>query len=180
MAKARRKLKVFQAQFGFYDSVVAAQSRWAALRAWGVHQNLFSSGEATLATDEAAIAAAILNPETPLRRAIGSNDPFALEPTSLPQAPEPPEGKAMPATRAPEPAVPPKPPADRSKLDAAEKALKALDVRRKREEAKLRQEADELEARREAAQDAYVQARQTAEAALAEARGDYAKAAGED
>jgi type IV secretory pathway VirB10-like protein len=179
MAKGR-KLKVFQAQFGFYDSVVAAQSRWAALRAWGVHQNLFASGEARLATDEAAIAAALLNPETPLRRAIGSNDPFALEPTSLPQAPDVPKAAAMPAAPAPEPAVPPKPPADRSRLDAAEKALKTLDVRRKREEAKLRQEADALEARREAAQDAYVAARKTAVAELAEAGAAYAKSAAQD
>jgi hypothetical protein len=180
MAKARRKLKVFQAQFGFYDSVVAAQSRWAALRAWGVHQNLFTSGEARLATDEAAIAVAILHPETPLRRAIGSNDPFALEPTSLPEAPEPPEGRVAPETPKPEPPAPPKPPADRSKLDVAEKALKALDVGRRREEAKFRQEAKELEARREAALTTYVEARKTAEAELAEARAEYAKASGED
>ena len=51
---AVRKLKVFQAQFGFYDTVVAAPSRAAALRAWGTHQNLFASGEAKVATDEAA------------------------------------------------------------------------------------------------------------------------------
>ena len=44
---AGRKLKVFQAQFGFYDTIVAAPSQAAALRAWGVNQNLFASGEAT-------------------------------------------------------------------------------------------------------------------------------------
>ena len=71
---AGRKLKVFQAQFGFYDTVVAAPSQAAALRAWGMHQNLFASGEATVTTDEAAVAAAIAHPETPLRRAVGSND----------------------------------------------------------------------------------------------------------
>ena len=31
---AARKLKVFQAQFGFYDTVVAAASHTAGLRAW--------------------------------------------------------------------------------------------------------------------------------------------------
>ena len=35
------KLKVSQAQFGFFDTVVAAPSQAAALRAWGVNQNLF-------------------------------------------------------------------------------------------------------------------------------------------
>ncbi len=73
---AGRKLKVFQAQFGFYDTVVAAPSQAAALRAWGVNQNLFASGEAKAATDEAAIAAATAHPETPLRRAVGSTEPL--------------------------------------------------------------------------------------------------------
>ena len=84
---AGRKLKVFQAQFGFYDTIVAAPSQAAALRAWGTHQNLFANGDAKVTTDEAAVAAATAYPETPLRRAVGSSDPFALEPTSLPKVP---------------------------------------------------------------------------------------------
>jgi hypothetical protein len=52
MAKAPgRKLKVFQAQFGFHDSVVAAPSQTAALRAWGTRQNLFGEGQARLTED---------------------------------------------------------------------------------------------------------------------------------
>jgi hypothetical protein len=78
-----RKLKVFQAQFGFYDTVVAAPSQAAALRAWGTRQNLFASGDAKVVTDEAAVAAATAQPETPLRRAIGSTDPFVLEEPEL-------------------------------------------------------------------------------------------------
>ena len=74
-----RKLKVFQAQFGFFDIVLAAPSQAAALRAWGTHRNLFATGDAKVATDEAAIAAALEHPGTPLRRAVGSNEPFALE-----------------------------------------------------------------------------------------------------
>nr|MBA3810869.1 cell envelope biogenesis protein TolA [Caulobacteraceae bacterium] len=81
MAKAvKRKLKVFQAQFGFHDSVVAAPSQAAALRAWGTHQNLFADGQARIANDAKAVAAARAHPETPLRRAVGSSDAFALEP----------------------------------------------------------------------------------------------------
>jgi hypothetical protein len=176
------KLKVFQAQFGFYDTVVAAPSQAAALRAWGVHQNLFASGEATLVNDQAAIAAAVLHPQTPLRRAIGSDDPFALEPASLPRPPEARKAKASPSSAKPKPkpAATPKPTADRSELDAAEKALRQLDDRRKREEANLRQEADELEARRDAAQNAYVEARTAAAAKFVEARAAYRKAGGED
>ena len=52
-----RKLKVFQAQFGFFDTVLAAPSQAAALRAWGTHRNLFATGHAKLATDDAAMAA---------------------------------------------------------------------------------------------------------------------------
>jgi hypothetical protein len=177
---AGRKLKVFQAQFGFYDTVVAAPSQAAALRAWGVNQNLFASGEATVATDEAAIAAATSHPETPLRRAVGSTEPFALEPTSLPSVPDAPKKTAAkPALKA-KPVAPAKPPADRSSLDAAEKALVSLDEGRKREEAEFRREADDLEARRMAAQDAYVAARKGATSEVVSARSAYRDAGGVD
>src|SRR5579875_3598210 len=137
MAKAHgRLLKVFQAQFGFYDSVVAAPSQAAALRAWGTHQNLFADGQAGIATNEAAVAAARDHPEKPLRRAVGSNDEFSLEPTSLPTVPDAPKRQKPKAKLTP----PSQPAADRSKLDAAEAALRALDERRKHEEEDLRRE----------------------------------------
>jgi hypothetical protein len=177
---AGRKLKVFQAQFGFYDTVVAASSQAAALRAWGVNQNLFAGGEATVATDEAAVAAAIAHPEVPLRRAVGSTDPFVLEPTRLPDVPEAPKkSAAKPAVKA-KPVAPAKPPADRSKLDAAETALGALDEDRKREEADFRREAEDLEARRMAAQSAYVEARKAATTKVVDARTAFRKAGGAD
>ncbi len=177
---AGRKLKVFQAQFGFFDTVVAAPSRAAALRAWGARQDLFASGEATETTDPAAIAAATAQPETLLRRAVGSTDPFALEPTSLPKVPDAPK-KARPKPVAKsKPGAPAKPPADRSKLDAAERALRALDDRRKALEADLRREEDELEARKAAAQAAYVEARKAAAGKIVDARTEYRKAGGED
>jgi hypothetical protein len=176
---AGRKLKVFQAQFGFYDTVVAAPSQAAALRAWGVNQNLFASGEAKVTTDESAVAAATAHPETPLRRAVGSQEPFALEPTSLPSvpaAPKRPSLKAVPKTKAPPPA---RPPADRSKLDAAEAALRDLDEARKAEEADLRREAEAFEARRMAAQSAYAAARKAATSKVVDARTAYRKAGGQ-
>lgn len=177
---AGRKLKVFQAQFGFYDTVVAAPSQAAALRAWGVNQNLFASGEAKVTTDEAAIAAATAHPETPLRRAVGSSNPFALEPTGLPDVPDAPKKPApKPAVKA-KPSAPARPPADRSKLDAAEKALGELDESRKREEAGFRWEAEDLETRRAAAQSAYVEARKAATSTVVDARTAYRKAGGGD
>lgn len=174
-----RRLKVFQAQFGFYDTVVAAPSQAAALRAWGVNQNLFASGEATIATDAAAIAAATAHPETPLRRAVGSREPFALEPTTLPSVPDAPKKPLARAARRGKPEPAPRPLPDRSNLDAAEEALSALDNRRKREEAGFRREAEDLERRRMAAQDAYVAARKAATSQVVEARAAFRKPGGE-
>ena len=175
-----RRLKVFQAQFGFFDTVVAAPSQAAALRAWGVNQNLFASGEAKLTTDEAAVAAATAHPEIPLRRAVGSSDPFALEPTSLPAVPDGPKKTAIKPVAKAKPTKPSRPPADRSKLDAAEKALSALDDTRKREEAGFRREAEDLEIRRIAAQASYVEARKAATSEVVDARTVYRQAGGEE
>jgi hypothetical protein len=180
MAKpANRKLTVFQTKLGFYETVVAAPSQPAALRAWGVHQNLFASGQAAIAEDAEAVKAALAHPETPLRRAIGSNDAFALEPTSLPKVPDAPKGKALaPPKSEAKPKARAKPLPDRSALDAAEAALKTLDEARKRQEAEFGDKQDALEAAREEAQAAYVAGRKAATAAVVEARGAYRKAGG--
>jgi type IV secretory pathway VirB10-like protein len=181
LAKApARRLKVFQAQFGFYDSVVAAPSQAAALRAWGVHQNLFADGRAQITEDGQAIEAALAHPETPLRRAVGSTDPFALEPTSLPKVPDaPPRAAAKPEPKA-KSAARPKPPADRSALNVAEAELRKLDEARKREEADFRRRQAELDAVRDEAQARYVEGRKAATAAVVAARGDFRKAGGAD
>ena len=139
--------------------------------------------QARITEDPQAIEAALAHPETPLKRAVGSKEPFALEATSLPSVPDRPKPKAVAKAvartgRKPEPAT--RPPADRSKLNAAEKALHDLDERRKREEADLRREAEALEARRMAAQSAYVEARKAATSQVVDARTAYRKADGED
>jgi hypothetical protein len=178
-----RKLKVFQAQFGFFDTVLAAPSQAAALKAWGTHRNLFATGHAKVATDEAAIAAALERPGILLRRALGSNEPFAVEPTSLPKIPdlpnaEPAAARPLAAKVKPKPA--PRPPADRSRLNAAEAALCQLDGERKREETDLRREQEELDAKRTAAQQDYVEARKRATTAVVAVRDAYRKAGGTD
>ncbi len=176
---AGSRLKVFQAQFGFYDTVVAAPSQAAALRAWGIHQNLFASGDAKVTTDEAAVAAALEHPETPLRRAVGSSDPFQLEPASLPKAPDPPKRPTVvKAAAGSKPNVPARRPADRTALDAAELSLRKLDDARKREEADFRRRQDELEAAKTAAQSAYVEDRKAVTVAIVKAREAYRKAGG--
>src|SRR3954468_12397798 len=182
-----RKLKVFQTQFGFFDTVLAVPSQAAALRAWGTHRNLFATGHAKLATDETAIAAALEDPGTLLRRAVGSNDPFSVEPTSLPKVPDlaaampepesPPKAKPQPKPK-PKPVRKPSP--DRSQLNVAETALQELDDQHVREEADLRRQQEELDAKRAAAQQRYIEARKRATAEVTAAREAYRKAGGID
>ena len=181
MAKATaRRLKVFQAQLGFYDTVVAAPSQAAALRAWGMHQNLFADGLAHTTDDPQAVEAALAHPEVPLKRAVGSSDPFALE-ANLPKIPDAPrKAQSSPAATEKRKAPPTKPPADRRALDAAGAAVRELDERRKREEADFRQRLEDLKAEQLKAQDDYVRARKEASAAVVDARRAYRDAGGKE
>jgi hypothetical protein len=176
LVKAAPKLKVFQAQSGFYDTVVAARSQAAALRVWGVHQDLFKGGGAGPATDPRAIEAALAHPNIPLRRALGTDDDFALVPKGLPKVPAAPKAAVASAKKA-EPA---KPSANRSKLDQAQAALRALDEARKAQEASLRAEQAELAQKISEAQANYVEARGSATAVVVQARQAYRKAGGRD
>lgn len=96
MAARARRLKIFRAEIGFYEAVVAAPSRPEALKAFGVRQNLFSEGRAAEEADPQAVAAALEAPLVVLRRPIGEHGPFLKEP-ELPPAPEPAAGRAVPA-----------------------------------------------------------------------------------
>ena len=179
-----RKLKVYQAPFGFHELVVAAPNQAAALRAWGTRQNLFAEGLAKVATDAAAIAAALKHPETPLRRAVGTNDSFELEATSLPKMPraETRGGKGRTATQTREPArkaKPAPPPPDRSALDQAELALRQLDERRRREEDRFSRRWDELHREQETARKHYASAKEAADEAVKSARAAFRRAGGE-
>jgi len=171
-----RKLKVFQARIGFHDTVVAAPSQAAALRAWGVHQNLFARGEARVTTDPATVEAAVAHPETPLRRAVGSNDKFSLEPTGLPRVPDAPK-KPTPRAR---PVERQRPAADRSRLDKAEDGLRDLEKQRKAEEAEFRRQQQDLERRQETAAATYIAARKRAKELIETEVTAYRKAGGKD
>ena len=57
-----RTLKVFSTSAGFYEAVVAAPSRKAALAAWGVHDDLFASGAAREVDDPGLRDAALARP----------------------------------------------------------------------------------------------------------------------
>ena len=180
MAKTPR-LKVFAAPFGFHDSVVAASSQAKALEAWGIRQNLFAEGRATVSEDAEAIAAALAHPGVPLRRAVGSNEPFSLEP-GLPDVPDPPKRKTADLKLVPKAKPPPepvRPPPHRSALDAAEKALTAINARRIEDEADLARRREALEAQEAASRQRWIADRKAAEAALEKARRAYRAAGGE-
>src|ERR1700761_1856245 len=175
-----RKLKVFQASFGFHESVVAAPSQAAALRAWGSHQNLFADGSAKVTTDAAATEAALSHPETPLRRAIGSDDPFQLEAKSLPKVPQAHKQKIAPAGKPRKAAPPEAPPPDRGELDRAEEHLRALNEKRRREEARFERRLRDLQAEQAEAQRNYVEDKKGAEREVQSARRTYRAAGGRD
>jgi hypothetical protein len=110
-----RALKVFRTPVGFYDAIVAAPSQKAALAAWGTTTNLFASGDACVVEDPALQAEALAHPGEVIKKSRG--DVAAM------LGPEPPKRPARQQTlRAAE-----KPKArhtpDRSRLDAAERAL---------------------------------------------------------
>ena len=73
-----------------------------------------------------------------------------------------------------------RPPADRSKLDAAEAALRELEDKRKWEEADFHRQLAELRAKQMVAQQAYVELRKRTTAAVVDARQAYRKAGGTD
>jgi hypothetical protein len=182
MAPAKaRKLKVYQAPFGFHESVVAAPSQAAALRAWGSHQNLFAEGLAKVTTEAAAVEAALKHPETPLRRAIGSNDAFELEAASLPKVPRAEDARAGKEASSPaRTSKPVAPPADRSALDSAERELKRLEDQRRHEEDRFSQRWDELHREQEDARQEYADAKDAADQAIKAAGKAYRRAGGRD
>jgi hypothetical protein len=170
------KLKVFQAPFGFYDSIVAAPSQTAALKAWGSHQNLFAEKIAFVVTDERDIAAAIVHPEMPLRRPIGSNKPFELEPSAAPKVPKLQKSKEQIKSIKSELR---KPLPDRKKLDKFEAALRNLNESHREEEAKFDRRMQALHDEKAAAQRSYIEAKTAAKSAIETARRAYLKAGGE-
>lgn len=189
---APRKLKVFQAQIGFYDTVVAAPSRPAALRAWGLRQDLFATGHATVAEDPVAIEAARAHPETPLKRAVGSTDAFALEAAHLPDIPAAPARRKAPSSapkktppkaRSAQAALPepkPKPRPDRRALEAAEDRLRAVEAERQEEEAAFTRRRASLEKEISEAKAKFAKTRKAAAAGVSEALAAYRRAGGQD
>jgi hypothetical protein len=71
-----RRLKVFRAHLGFYDTIVAAPSQKAALEAWGAGANEFHQGFAAETKDPALVATALGKPGIVLKRQFDTKGPF--------------------------------------------------------------------------------------------------------
>jgi colicin import membrane protein len=71
-----RRLKVFRAHLGFYDTVVAAPSQKAALEAWGAGAHEFSAGFAEVTSDPDAVTCASAHPGIVLKRPFGTKGPY--------------------------------------------------------------------------------------------------------
>jgi len=142
---------------GFFDSVVAAPSRKAALAAWGARQDLFHEGLAAVTEEPEAVKAATARPGVVLRRAAGEAGPYRED----------------------------APPPDRSRRDAAEADLRAAEREHAAEAAELQTQREalerrlrELEERAARAEDAWASRRRALQAAVDKARRAWRRAGG--
>jgi hypothetical protein len=166
LAKAARRLKVYRATLGFRESVVAAPNQTAALKAWGVRQNLFAEGAAEVTNDAEAVRSALAQPEIPLSRPIGSKAAFRAGQEGAPKSPA---GKRKASA---------KPAPDRTALDAAQAQLAKIDTEGKAAATAFRDRLAALQAEAMASEDAWAKRRAKAQADVDAARRAYVRAGG--
>ena len=121
------RLKVFSTTSGFHDSIVAAPSKPAALKAWGAKTDLFSMGAAKLVTDPKIAKKALDRPGEVIRlkRSGGGEE-------------------AAPRKKKAKPTSPP----SRSRLKAAEARLASVETAQSRELDAIKRELSALEKKR--------------------------------
>lgn len=151
------KLKVFCTTSGFHDSVVAAPSRPAALKAWGANTDLFSMGVAKQVTDPKIVKKALARPGEVVQLSRTSGQ----EPKSTAKRPAR-KGRAKPPSRA--------------KLAAVEQRLAKLEQEQAKERDTIDRELRALERKREQLRRRHAKARSATEDKLAEARERYESA----
>ena len=152
------KLKVFCATSGFHDSIVAAPSKPAALKAWGAKTDLFSMGAARLVTDPKVAKKALERPGEVIRlKRSGGGEEVAA-----------PRMKATP-----------KRPPSRSKLKAAETKLADLTARQGKQLEALDRELKALEKKRDQLAARHAKDRAAAEDKVEKVRDDYESALAE-
>lgn len=177
-----RQLKVFSTPAGFVNAVVAAPSQKAALEAWGIRENVFANGSATVVTDPELIAQALATPGRIVRVPIGSEEAIlkgAKAPARGPSAPAA-KPKATAKSSAKAEKTPPPPPPDRGPLTAAEAAVAAAEAHKSEELDRLDQEFRDLQERRSRREAALERELKTARSAQDLAMRRYRQAGGAD
>lgn len=122
------RLKVYMTRIGVRDWVVATASQKAALKAWDVHRNLFSTGEARETNDSEHVALAMKTPGLPVPVPGRGLDPEERQKTS---------NVVRLATARPTPIVQKAKSRDTSRLDAAQEELRAFERDAVRERAEI-------------------------------------------
>jgi hypothetical protein len=146
------KLKVFCATSGFHDSVVAAPSRPAALKAWGARTDLFSMGVAKVVTDPKIVKKALARPGEVIRLNRSGGEEAAPSKKKKPRAAKPPS---------------------RAKLTAAEEKLADLEKEQGKERDRIDRELKALQEKRDQLEKRHSNARSAAQDRLDQARADY-------
>lgn len=145
------RLKVFCTTSGFYDHVVAAPSRPAALKAWGAKTDLFSMGVARQIDDPTIGKKALERPGEVIRLKRSGGEAPA------------PKRKAAPKAKPP----------SRARLKAAEAQLEKLTAEQDKEIASIEGELKALEKKRDQLAARHRKARGSAEAKVEEEREAY-------
>ena len=122
------KLKVFCATSGFHDSLVAAPSKPAALKAWGAKTDLFSMGVARLVTDPRIAKKALDRPGEVIRIQRSGDLEEVTAPKKRRQSAKPPS---------------------KAKLRAAEEKLAALEAKQAEQLGAIDRELKAIEAKRD-------------------------------
>lgn len=145
------RLKVFRTTSGFYDHIVAAPSRPAALKAWGAKTDLFSMGVAKQVDDPKIERKALERPGEVIRLKRSGEE--------APAPKRKPKSKAGPPSR--------------SRLKAAEERLAKLTARQDKELAAVEDELKALEEKRDQLEARHSKARRSAEEKVEEEREAY-------
>ena len=147
------RLKVFCTTSGFHDSIVAAPSKPAALKAWGAKTDLFSMGAARLVTDSKIARKALERPGEVIRlKRSGGGE----------------EGEA-PRKKKAQPRKPP----SRAKLKTAEDKLAKLKAEQSKELDAIEREMRAIQRKRDQLAARHSKARKAAKERLGEAREEY-------
>jgi hypothetical protein len=147
------RLKVFVTSDGLTDYVVATTSKAKALAAWGVHQDVFKSGQAHETDDAELVASASARPGEVLRRpAEGRGQLAKLKPAKAPARPKAPSQAAL------------------RKVEDLERRLADLDAAHDEAVGEMARERAELDRREAAEAAAYAARRDKLDAALKAAR----------